>query len=81
VTWLAVRVSNVQESDCKSQHCSNHVQFPSMDSVAAIVSHIDDAIQYHEAQEPREPKDEVEVNYGVALGDVVGREGLECAGI
>jgi hypothetical protein len=38
------------------------------DSVAAIVSHIDDAIQYHEAQ-------------GVALGDVVGREGLECAGI
>jgi GTPase SAR1 family protein len=33
------------------------------DSVAAIVSHIDDAIQYHEAQEPREPKDEVEVNY------------------
>ncbi|CAI7568338.1 unnamed protein product [Penicillium bialowiezense] len=33
------------------------------DSVAAIVSHIDDAIQYHEAQEPREPKDAVEVNY------------------
>ncbi|KAJ5677864.1 GPN-loop GTPase 3 [Penicillium maclennaniae] len=33
------------------------------DSVAAILSHIDDAIQYHEAQEPREPKDEQEVNY------------------
>jgi hypothetical protein len=35
------------------------------DSVAAIVSHIDDAIQYHEAQEPREPKDEVEVKGGI----------------
>jgi heptaprenylglyceryl phosphate synthase len=33
------------------------------DSVGAILSHIDDAIQYHEAQEPREPKDEVEVSY------------------
>ncbi|KAF7717095.1 GPN-loop GTPase [Penicillium ucsense] len=33
------------------------------DSVAGILSHIDDAIQYHEAQEPREPKDEQEVNY------------------
>lgn len=33
------------------------------DSVAAVLSHIDDAIQYHEAQEPREPKDEQEVNY------------------
>jgi hypothetical protein len=30
------------------------------DSVGAILSYIDDAIQYHEAQEPREPKDEVE---------------------
>ncbi|RMZ82403.1 hypothetical protein DV737_g2040, partial [Chaetothyriales sp. CBS 132003] len=27
------------------------------DSVAAILSYIDDAIQFHEAQEPREPKD------------------------
>ncbi|KAE8152794.1 GPN-loop GTPase [Aspergillus avenaceus] len=33
------------------------------DSVAAVLSHIDDAIQYHEAQEPREPQDEQEVNY------------------
>ncbi|KAJ5620522.1 hypothetical protein N7510_004506 [Penicillium lagena] len=33
------------------------------DSVAAVLSHIDDAIQFHEAQEPREPKDEQEVNY------------------
>jgi GPN-loop GTPase len=30
------------------------------DSVGAILSYIDDAIQYHEAQEPREPKDEIE---------------------
>jgi GTPase SAR1 family protein len=28
------------------------------DSVGSILSYIDDAIQYHEAQEPREPKDE-----------------------
>ncbi|KAA8652058.1 hypothetical protein EYZ11_009582 [Aspergillus tanneri] len=33
------------------------------DSVAAVLSHIDDAIQYHEAQEPREPQDAQEVNY------------------
>jgi GTPase SAR1 family protein len=33
------------------------------DSVAAVLSHIDDAIQYHEAQEPREPNDEQDVNY------------------
>jgi GTPase SAR1 family protein len=33
------------------------------DSVAGVLSHIDDAIQYHEAQEPREPKDEHEVNF------------------
>ncbi|KAJ5894003.1 GPN-loop GTPase 3 [Penicillium taxi] len=33
------------------------------DSVSAILSHIDDAIQYHEAQEPKEPKDEQEVDY------------------
>ncbi|KAJ5939671.1 GPN-loop GTPase 3 [Penicillium verhagenii] len=33
------------------------------DSVAGVLSHIDDAIQYHEAQEPREPKDEQEANF------------------
>lgn len=33
------------------------------DSVGAILSYIDDAIQYHEAQEPREPKDEIEANW------------------
>lgn len=34
------------------------------DSVGAILSYIDDAIQFHEAQEPREPNDEVEMEYG-----------------
>jgi hypothetical protein len=29
------------------------------DSVGAVLSYIDDAIQFHEAQEPREPQDEV----------------------
>ena len=29
------------------------------DSVGAILSYIDDAIQFHEAQEPREPRDEL----------------------
>lgn len=34
------------------------------DSVAAILSYIDDAIQYSEAQEPKEPKnDEVDIEY------------------
>ncbi|EAU38902.1 hypothetical protein ATEG_00256 [Aspergillus terreus NIH2624] len=33
------------------------------DSVAAVLSYIDDAIQFHEAQEPREPGDEQEVDY------------------
>ncbi|KZF26283.1 hypothetical protein L228DRAFT_254811 [Xylona heveae TC161] len=33
------------------------------DSVGAILSYIDDAIQFHEAQEPREPDDEVDL-YG-----------------
>ena len=33
-------------------------------SVGAILSYIDDAIQFHEAQEPREPNDEVEYDYG-----------------
>ncbi|CEN62299.1 GPN-loop GTPase [Aspergillus pseudodeflectus] len=33
------------------------------DSVAAVLSHIDDAIQYHEAQEPREPNDTQEVDW------------------
>lgn len=32
------------------------------DSLDAVLSHIDDCIQYHEAQEPREPNDEVEVD-------------------
>lgn len=32
------------------------------DSLAAVLSHIDDVIQFHEAQEPREPKDEQEVD-------------------
>lgn len=32
-------------------------------SVGAILSYIDDAIQFHEAQEPREPHDEVEVDW------------------
>ena len=33
------------------------------DSVGAILSYIDDMIQFHEAQEPKEPKDEVEYDY------------------
>ena len=33
------------------------------DSVGGILSYIDDMIQYHEAQEPREPNDEVEYDY------------------
>lgn len=32
------------------------------DSVGAILSYIDDAIQFHESQEPREPQDEIDVN-------------------
>lgn len=34
------------------------------DSIGAILSYIDDAIQYHEAQEPREPKDDIETTWG-----------------
>ncbi|PQE11153.1 GPN-loop GTPase 3 protein [Rutstroemia sp. NJR-2017a BVV2] len=34
----------------------------SEDSVGAILSYIDDAIQFHEAQEPKEPADEVEID-------------------
>ncbi|CZT09007.1 ATP-binding domain 1 family member B [Rhynchosporium agropyri] len=34
------------------------------DSVNGILSYIDDAIQFHEAQEPREPNDEIEMEYG-----------------
>ena len=34
------------------------------DSVGAILSYIDDAIQFHESQEPKEPNDEVEMEYG-----------------
>ena len=33
-------------------------------SVGAILSYIDDAIQFHEAQEPREPNDEIDYDYG-----------------
>jgi hypothetical protein len=35
------------------------------DSVESVLSHIDDCIQYHEAQEPREPDDELETDDGV----------------
>ena len=30
------------------------------DSVGGVLSYIDDAIQFHEAQEPREPNDEID---------------------
>ncbi|KAI9795682.1 MAG: ATP binding protein [Candelina submexicana] len=33
------------------------------DSVGAILSYIDDAIQFHEAQEPKEPADEMDANW------------------
>jgi hypothetical protein len=33
------------------------------DSVGAILSYIDDMIQFHEAQEPKEPNDEIEYDY------------------
>ena len=33
------------------------------DSVGAILSYIDDAIQFHDAQEPKEPNDELENPY------------------
>ncbi|KAI9804363.1 MAG: ATP binding protein [Piccolia ochrophora] len=33
------------------------------DSVGAIISYIDDVIQFHEAQEPREPMDEIAADY------------------
>ena len=33
------------------------------ESVGAILSYIDDMIQYHEAQEPKEPNDEIEYDY------------------
>lgn len=33
------------------------------DSVGAILSYIDDMTQFHEAQEPKEPNDEVEYDY------------------
>ncbi|SZF04582.1 unnamed protein product [Blumeria hordei] len=33
------------------------------DSIGNILSYIDDVIQYHEAQEPREPIDEIETEY------------------
>ncbi|KAK5016403.1 hypothetical protein LTR16_003236 [Cryomyces antarcticus] len=34
------------------------------DSVGAILAYIDDAIQYHEAQEPKEPNDEIDTDMG-----------------
>jgi hypothetical protein len=34
------------------------------DSVGAVLSYIDDAIQYHEAQEPKEPKDAIDTDIG-----------------
>merc|ERR1711939_786639 len=34
------------------------------DSVNGILSYIDDAIQFHEAQEPKEPNDEIDMEYG-----------------
>ncbi|KAF1985712.1 hypothetical protein K402DRAFT_394327 [Aulographum hederae CBS 113979] len=34
------------------------------DSVGNILSYIDDAIQYHEAQEPKEPNDELDTDIG-----------------
>lgn len=34
------------------------------DSVGAVLSYIDDAIQFHEAQEPREPNDELDADLG-----------------
>ena len=33
------------------------------DSVGGILSYIDDMIQYHEAQEPKEPADEIDYDY------------------
>lgn len=33
------------------------------DNVGAILSYIDDMIQYHEAQEPKEPNDKIEYDY------------------
>lgn len=33
------------------------------DSVGAVLSYIDDAIQFHDAQEPKEPNDAQEVDY------------------
>ncbi|KAF2271673.1 transcription factor Fet5 [Westerdykella ornata] len=40
------------------------------DSVGAVLSYIDDAIQYHEAQEPKEPRDDIDTNIiESAMGD------------
>jgi GPN-loop GTPase len=39
------------------------------DSIGAILSYIDDAIQFHESQEPREPKDTVEDEDGAYWED------------
>lgn len=34
------------------------------DSVGGILSYIDDAIQFHESQEPKEPDDQIDMDYG-----------------
>lgn len=39
------------------------------DSVGAVLSYIDDAIQYHEAQEPKEPNDELEGGMDFEFGN------------
>ena len=33
------------------------------DSVGAILSYIDDAIQFHGSQEPKEPDDQIDMDY------------------
>jgi hypothetical protein len=38
------------------------------DSVGAVLSYIDDAIQFHEAQEPKEPMDEAQDEEMVEMG-------------
>ncbi|KAL8941456.1 MAG: hypothetical protein Q9216_002229 [Gyalolechia sp. 2 TL-2023] len=37
------------------------------DSVGGVLSYIDDAIQFHEAQEPREPNDEIDYGDGMMM--------------
>jgi hypothetical protein len=40
------------------------------DSVGAILSYIDDAIQFHEAQEPKEPNDAIDYDDADADADM-----------